>query len=341
MQTFLMVVGGIVVGVAVVVVLAALVFKLWLRWKLGRIGYRMHQLDGSAAQAVVPRIHLAVLNGTLGPRPMKLVDAFRRMGYEDVGYYSVPNLMGITLWAGVHADGSAAVVYQHVALEPFFDLARCYEDATADSVTTNRTHNPKHAVPGTTIIHDVGLTPETARLLLLELPVRDGYRTLTAGDFVAAFEAIYARQMDYILLQDVTADDAERVRQQLDGPRGMSDDQLALAARIQREKNEAALIEVLLDHFRKAGGLSERDQDADILVIHEKMTAMDVIGKILFQSDPGQCRDIDIAALTAAHARVPLDLFDAINAHLPADAALRCLGEVTQPLRARFYISAN
>lgn len=335
MSTFLTVLGSIVVGVVLTLVLLFLALKLWIHWEVRKIAAG---LDG--VQPIVARISLQPLKEALTPQVQALVQKAEALGYREVGVYRVPEMPDVALWAGVHAeDGTAAAVYQHSTLTPWFDLARVYQDYSTDTVSSSVVHNPKNTRPGAVMIADPTLSPVQAQAQLRQLPLRDTQLVVAAESFVDAFERCYERSMEHILLNTVDLDDIQRVREQFGGPQDMSEAQLQMALLLSQEARKDALQGLLLDRFAQSGQLSAwdlRTLDGRIVAIHAQMSDGEAQEAALAYSETNP-EASEITALTTRFGGAPLDLFAAINALLPTEAAHRLLGEIQAPIRAQFY----
>lgn len=340
MMLFLQVVGAAVVSLLVLAIGAWLTLRWYLRRKFGD---RLMKLMEQGHAPVVARISLS--RSTAPPHNADavaaLIAALHRLGYRKVGWFAVPEMQGMQLWAGTAPDGSAGVVYDHPALEPFFDLVRMHEDDTSLTVSSTRMHNPDNVPPGCIVVHDPAMTPAQARARLESTEPDRALRVLDASNFVQEFQAAYARGMDHMLANRAspTREELELHQRQWDGPRqDLSEEQVEDVLRAVRSDRMAALHDAIVDRFLESGQVSAHQWQRlgeRVVVVHQQMSVEEAIELAIRHAEPGT----DLRAATAQRERLacPLEAFAAANACLEESLRHTEIGSTQQPVQARLY----
>lgn len=337
MWMFVAIVGGAilaVIGFGVVVWLA--LYLRWL-WALGPQGRAWARLG---PQPVVARASFVPGAGPLRhPDATSLADRMATLGYQPIGTFDVPEMTGMRIWGGCHGDGSVAIVYDHVAMQPWFDLVRFHADST-DAVTSALHHDPRQVPPGSSLVADPSLEPQAARALLSAIPLRTGALAVDASNFGRVLAEAYARGMDHMLrLEAPGLDEIEAVGRRSGARLKLSAaQQLEVVERVRRDRM-VALEDALLDRFRASGQVSAHEWRAvedRMVVVHGRMSDSDALSLVLA---PGDLDNTDPAVMAVAQARAgdPMGLFEGINALLPETRAWRALGGVDLPVAGRVY----
>jgi len=214
MQTFLIVVAGIVVGV----VLVALFGFLWIRRKAKEIG---RALGAAFAAAELPpfRIHLQPTQApdwASADGVDRALQGFTAAGYSHCGDFEIPEMDGLCLRSFFHRGlGSFGVLYDHPQAGLFVDLVREHHDGTTSTVTSgpdSGMDRPDHAglvrfEVDVTGLNGVGKMHER---LESETAARDGMPA-SAADFPHVFVEHYHQGMDWRIARGgVTAEEIRR-----------------------------------------------------------------------------------------------------------------------------------
>lgn len=313
------------------------------RWLMKKIAAQDAARGGMAARiTLVPTAQPWRQAGTPG-----LVDALVAAGYVEVGRFDVPEIQTMRLWAGVHPqDGSTAAIYDHGTVPPFYDLVRVYDDYATCTVTTNPIHDPANVPPDCTCIADRTLSPESARVVLCDQPLREGVMRVDAANFTTIFAELYARAIEHILTKNQP--DAAKMRetgrrmaeaQGLPAPE-LDDAQMDLAVELHRVSRLAALQEAILERFAGSGEVAAtewarlRDR---VVVVHDLLGREEAAEIARAASDRRTSQPIIDAVL--AEQLPPIDTFERITAQLPAPQRLRLVGEVDHPLYAQIVVA--
>lgn len=338
MQTVLMILGGVLLGALVVLVGGFYALRFWLRRRIEKMA-----AAGAFQQPLVLHIKPKRLERSFdNAGAMRLVEAARVLGYEDAGFFEVPELEGITLWGGVHPqDSSMAVVYLHAKLPaPWHEFVRAYTDLSFDMVSSTPVHNPKNTPPESVAVVDTQLTPEAARAALIAMPVRKEILHATTSGFPTLLADSYARSMEHIAsLGGLEREDIELINQQFNGPSLMKE-QVDLTQEVMKAQYQHAFQQVLLDRFLESGQISAKAWhalDGNALAVHEKMSDAEAVVLGLNSSETLDDDAPEVAELIKQHQGAPIALFEAVNALLPEEERQRLLGEIHAPVRARIY----
>lgn len=339
MTTFLAVVGGLVVGLVLLLVLGFVVLRLWLRWKLGKLGLRMAD---AGHQPVVPRITLVAcgpegIADDRGARPQ--IAAFEAAGWTPVGTWRIPRMQDMGLWAARSPSGEDwAVVYVHPALPAFFDLVRPWApEGCGFTLGTGPFHDPANVPPGSGMDWRPGLDAAAGLEAWASLaPGLAPARRVPVEGLAALVERHYAAQMDHILARGgPEAAEIDRVIAQSGGPHDLDAAQRAEAMERIRADRLLALEEAIEDHLLREGGISaldwQRSEGRRVLVhaLHrpqEVLALFAAVGGTPVAVTPGD----DMPAY-----------FAAINATLEEGQRFRRLGATGRPVPAEAWVEPD
>lgn len=342
-MTILQFLGLLVLAVFVLALLLLLGLRYVLPWWIAR---KLRGVGSSFDMPMAARISL--FRGALQwaqPGTDALVQAFKALGYESAGRYEVSPFPGMQIWAGAHPEArSYAVVYDHPALPPWFDVVRRNHAGVHAAVTSSPMHDPAHIPPEWNALADTSLQPQDAHQALLQLALPGEALPVMPKFFAQFYEAMHAAAADHILggplpTQRSLRESAERAARAMGTPMPeITPEQMDWALKMQWAQWRGAIEEAVLDHFLRSGQISaaeyERVRDT-LCVVHEHMDPDDVVELALRGSTmnpPGG--DIQQALGDIVN---PCKRFDAVQALLPEGERLRLLGQVDKPLPARIY----
>ncbi len=336
MTTFLAVVGGLVVGLLVLVVGGFIGLRLWLRWKLGKLGLRMAD---AGHQPVVPRITLVACgpDGIADHAEARgHIAAFEAAGWRPAGTWRIPRMHDMGLWAARSPSGEDwAVVYVHPALPAFWDLVRAWApEGRGFTLGTGPFHDPANVPPGSGMDWRPGLDVAAGLAAWAALaPGLAPARVVAPEDFAGLVERHYAEQMDHILARGGPDEaEIERVIAQGGGPGRVDEAQRAEARERIRADRLLALEEAIEDHLLREGGISALDwqrSDGQRVLVHalhrpeEVLALFGAVGGTPVAVMPGD----DMPAY-----------FAAINQTLEAGQRFRRLGATRRPVAAEAWV---
>ena len=142
------------------------------------------------------------------------------LGYGQWHAHDVPELPGMVLDVGHHANGTFVVVYEHPAAGVWFDLIAMHVGLASTTVSSSPTHDPKNTPPGDVLLNDRSLAPPQAQQLLsdqLIIQHRPAVDDVSPSSFAKVFCQAYRRNMRHVLTQDITAADVVRISKDLSG----------------------------------------------------------------------------------------------------------------------------
>lgn len=345
-------VGGFVVVVLVALVVGFYLLKIWLKRKFGAAGLAAMKYAGNSTPARIT-LYRSDEEWHHADDIAKLKGSIEAIGFVPVDKYEVEEMADVQLSAFYHPGQSAsAVIYDHPIAGCWFDLVTKYPDSTSATVSTAKTPTLIE-IPGDLTIKNPAFGVREAWDTLLAQRKPGPFVAIDSDNFVAVFEASYARFMDHVLAKGEIDEKFVRDSGKSLGMKGnYSDEQYAEAKRIEEEKMRGQISDACLDNFVKASKLTAAQWEAcrdRTLVVHERMTADEVIETfaawtpdLLAHSDdpkggPAK-RDPRVVAVQAETSN-PVELFEKLNALLPARRAFLKLGEVTLPAKAHVMLA--
>jgi len=203
MKTFLMIVGGIVVGGLLSLLVAGFLMGFYLRRKMGSLREVLTKLvDQMQFVEMVPpfRVELERLTDPAWSRGQldEITAVLEQRGFERAGDFQVnpiPAGLRLRLLAN-EAQGVHAAVYDHGQTGVWLDLITAYRDGRVLTTASMRDHL-MDAMPNKKILFYEGA--ETGWLLdehLAKRPVGDWIR-VTASELPDRFLTKYAEEMDW------------------------------------------------------------------------------------------------------------------------------------------------
>jgi hypothetical protein len=345
-------VGGLVVFLVVALIAGIFLFRLWLKRKIGAAGLAAMKYAGNSTPARVT-LYRSDSDWHHADDAVKLEAAIGSLGFMPADKYEVEEMQDIQLSAFFHPAQSAfAVVYDHPVAGVWFDMVTKYPDDTTASTSTVKTPTLIE-IPGDLVIKNTAFSVREAWDTLLAQRKPGPWIAMDADNFVAVFEASYARYMDHVLAKGSIDQKFVRESGKALGMKGeYSDEQYDEAQRIEEERMRQQISDACLDNFIKQSKLTAAQWEAcreRALVIHERMTVDEAVENFTgwapeFASPPygpkAGCAETD-ARITAAKAETtdPLELFDKLNTLLPSRRAFLKLGDVKLPVRANVMLA--
>ena len=339
LEALFKIVGGLVVAVVVLLVIAYYGLRFWIR---RRIGDGLKALDhggyGNPIRITLARHHDgwhhedAVL--TLNKQALEL-------GFFEIDKFSVNEMPDIFMWTYFHpAQSAALIVYDHPMAGVWFDVVTRYPDGSNITVTTTRTP-PVVVIPEDITVRDPDLALRAAldRLVIERKP--GPFVDLGPDHFIEEFEAAYARYMDFVIRQgDVSETFVRESGKALGVTHTFKDEEYAEARAVQNEQLRMRAAEACLDNFVRHSGLSASQWEAcrdRALVVHERLTSDEVVQAFCSYLHNFAEDDARVIAVKNRHSE-PLTLFEALNQLLTEKGSYLRLGEVEQPVKAHIYL---
>ena len=333
-----------VIGALVVIALAGLAvlwiaFRWWLHRRLGDAAKMVGKGYGSPPRITLHRLHGPWFDGA---KVGSLRSQATALGYQPIDAYCVEEMPGVQLEAFFNpGDSSAVIVYDQPEAGVWFDVVTHYPDGTGITVSNSRAPTLPLA-PGDVSIKDPDITLRGARDRLLAERRPGPFDPLGPDNFVAEFEAAYARQMDHVIGEGGVPEEFMRDSGKAVGvTHRFSDEEYAKARQVHAEELRHRAAEACLDNFLKASKLTpsqwEHCRDRAI-VVHERLSPDEVVSLFCAYLSDIAHDDPRVAAVRGRTAD-PLGLFGELNTLLATRASYLHLGEVVTPVRAHVYLA--
>lgn len=305
MQTFLIVVAAIVVGLPLAVVIAWQVLKWKLKKAFGGVGEAFKQW-GEAMKPSDPLRLTLERDDEAAPKDdaewSRWVSGFAEAGLESVGVFRTPENPAVVLHGFVDERRRfAAVVYRLGAVGPYADVASIYPDGRA--VTHTSSPDPGLDQPEwRTMVRMSDVT--AADLIAAHVRERHVGEPVAAraSDFKPLFERAYAREMDWRMVRGITRDEARR--QLVISGTEPTDDMIEMTVGIIRGKYDMTIDAFLKDEARKARGLTKEvweEMEPRSFVISDRTTASDAADQFVIGAgwDQDETEETDSELKTA------------------------------------------
>lgn len=347
-------IGVILLTIAVTFVAILIFFKFGLSWYFKRVmkqavtpALAQALAMAAAPQGVVARITMELEKLDFSdPRVYQVIEELKALGYASSGRYSVPEMLGMKVWAGTHPkDGSLALVLEHNDRLFCSDLARFYDNGAATGAGTNPIFHAEHYPSHIQYRPFPAGTPmkEIAQWLAAR-PLQSAIIPATSKNLRMLNTRICADMMDYQLSQpvpvfaawkDMAVKDAVTLGQP--SPE-LTEQQWQAGYDMYRSSRETATEEAMKDHLLRSGEVSALEWNAiqdDVVFVHDRLDAKTVAARALRLS--GWTED-EPPVESLMRKNLSHDaLFEAIQALLPPDERFCYLATVSKPLAARAY----
>jgi hypothetical protein len=201
MQTFLMIVGGFVVGLILFLVATIVALRFFVRSKLGQLKDVIERLVADASIAVPPfRLKLTPLSpgAWQDKRVATLAGELGVRGFESAGDFVAdltPLELNVRLLA--HRDlGMQAAIYAHPQAGVWIDLVTRYSDGRVVCDSSLRDHLMESMPQKQIRFHPAASANEVYEQHVALRPPGD-WRHVSAENIPSLFEAIYAEEMEW------------------------------------------------------------------------------------------------------------------------------------------------
>ena len=344
METFLQLVGGLVVGGGAMLVVVAAVVIFLIRKKLRQV-FKTIALSSSAV--VSPRITLVSTLPSFRDREQYAADkaTLERAGYREIGGFLIREIREIKLAAFQHPGTHAlAVLYQHDSLGVYADLVLplpggfglTVSSAPAGGEMDTMPGQIKHFLPGKTV----------AELLVrfdAESRGRE-VRRVPAEGFAAEVEQTYAREMDW---RNARGGPTEAEIRRIASGMGqeVSDEDLSMVRDHHAQIAAAQIDEACREQFLSETSMSPMQWEKireDVIVVHARLSPREAGEMFLcslpegaYDDDGYEAYEAEVERLAAA-ATDPRALFASLNGRLTGFRYER-IGQVSEPVGADLY----
>jgi len=356
MKTFLLVTGGVVVGLLVVVSIG----WLWLRRKLRGIGEALGALVTDLAGAVPPfRISLVPSSRPEWSDPARVLcvsGGFEGEGYQAVGDFEVPEMEGVVLRGFWHPrQHGFAVIYDHPQAGICVDLVALFSDRTLLTVS----HSPETGMD----------RPERSRLVRMQVDLDEpaGAAALherlvqesagrepiavRADHFVRTFTGAYQLEQDWRIARGGVTPDEIRRAAELGGQEPPDDCAVELVQGLWRVAISEFVEQAVLTAYQAGNPMPASEWEGlrdRIQVVHEHVDRDDLADTLAWALIAGSYDEEDDEAEDRLHAEAKQRLaplfggsicagFAEAQSLLPEKGRYRKLGSVAQPWVGDLY----
>ncbi len=308
---------------------------VWVGWGIRRMFQNLQQM--SVSNPVRVRLIPALTQDWGGK-----IQEIQSLGFETIGDFRVEGMPEVRLWGAVNSLGYAAILYRHEQAGDWFDFVAEWEDGHVMTVSNAPLFNALDTPPFSTKIaaHELSLADayEVFQNALRERQTLAKIHSITLENFPQRFAEAYAKEMDWRLSRGgPTSDEIRRVAAASPNLPPLSDRQFAQADDQIHQEWRQKLDTACLDTFLETAPISLKrwEQIRDrLLIVHEKLDEDTLVSMMeswvevdLLPNSAQSDDDFD-----------PILFFATVNATLPKVQQFQCIGEVTQPVRAVFYI---
>lgn len=331
MLLFLKIVLAVVVVLLATVVIGWMLFKRWLKRRVG--GYQVAGSIVGGDYAAPARIQLQVADDVEPEADfLNLWNRVRALGFAPLGDLEDHSGAYSLLRFAVHAE------------QPIAAAISQSDDAAHFTLFALTASNRLYAVgsgPGQSLVAgslhwqvEAGIGAATALEQLRGLLGEQPLRNVDLRMLKAAFEAAYSTRMDARLARPPARADIEalaRLRQPAASPADI-DAALGFA----RAHWQSQLQVAVLDRYRRASkvdAVTWERIEGDVQVVHAHLGATE-LGHLLPLDEAGE----QFAAEQEAAGITGIELYEKLLERLPAAQRRRRLGEVERPLRAVLYV---
>jgi hypothetical protein len=282
----------------------------------------------------------------LEPPPIKnaakfgeAADAFRGLGFSDMGTFGVKEMPGTVMLAMYNSEKDfTAVVYEHPAVGVFSEVLALYEDGGAVTAG-NAPQGGNLDWPEDRIkMNDKGADPKRLFEFVSEYLDRKPLRRVGPDNFASVYEGEYAKVMDWRLKRGgATKEEIRRVAASM-GKTGVTESAIEAAAKIEELKAAMQLSRMCLENFMKQGGLpSGMNPKTKLVAVHDKLP-MD--GALAYLAGGSRTEGLKLATEVEQGSMGTRDLFRRVNGKVPLERQFTYIGNVREPVEADIYMKS-
>lgn len=283
------VLGGLGIVVVIVVAIVAIMILNFIHKLKGALGEFAKMAEG-ADSASPPRIHIKAAPEDGWQDPSTLLDnkqKAKRLGYNDLGTFSIDEMPGVIFNALVKPDESSyCIIYQHPQAGVWFDFVTKYDDNTGLTVSNAPMGGELDHRPGQKKVYlkNVDLSDLYSRMVV-ERDKTNLFKLSGSGEeFVAVFEKAYADEMDWRNGRGgASADEIRRVAQQ--SGMEVTDTMVKMAEAIKNQQSNEGLVVAFEERLKAAGDYGENEWQelrSRLIFIHDRL-AFETLRDVLSQ----------------------------------------------------------
>jgi hypothetical protein len=203
MKTFLMIVGGVVIGGVLLLVIAGVAIWLYVRMKLGSLKGMLEKFaDQMKMAGAVPPFRIELEPAAPGTWSNDKVEAISSV-LEERGFVRAGDFRVDPIPAGLHVrllanedQGVQAAIYEHGQAGVWLDLVTRYHDGRVQTTSSVRDHL-MDSMPGKTIkFHEGSETDWLVEEHLGKRPVGE-WRRVATTELPELFQRVYGEEMDW------------------------------------------------------------------------------------------------------------------------------------------------
>ncbi|GAA4360193.1 hypothetical protein [Kangiella marina] len=337
MGTIFQIIGIIVVSLIVLLILGYFGLKYYIRLKVGKQLSKVIE-HGPLDQPARITLEQALKDDIKSSEFHQYVNTVKSLDMIEVGYFTIPQLNDTQLYAAYSPDKKACIViYSHI-IGCFFDVVAPLSDGTNLTFSTapfaeGMDYPPgeeKHFLPQETTVNEAYqmLLDDGRQRLTLELPFKD------------YFEQAYAKEMDWRLTQGMTEHEI-RNQAALNGQQ-VSEEDIYAALEEQNQLYSEELDKLVIANFLDSDHITAKEwnqyQD-HLLVVHEK-TSLEYLQEVLHWHINDLSPNNTFANIID-RAKNCFELISELNNYLPEQKQLQLIGQVQDPVDAKFYYNPN
>ena len=266
---------------------------------------------------------------------------FKQLGFEEVGFFSIPEIGGLTLKAFCHrAENLYGVIYDHQKIPASFDIVCSYEDGSGlTGVNTTYGDNIEGDPKQEKVRINTSSVAEVFDAFSKKLQSKPR-KPATPEGFAADFKRGYAESMNWRMKNVGTSKEEIRKQAKKDGME-LTEEQLEEAYNEMRDGYVQTLREACVAQYLDDSRLPvvEWEQIRDrVFAIPETLTLKEVIETIEAAMSLDDEQRAELEKIDFGHGTNALEIMDRIIAENIATLGLQKKGEVQEPVRAYLII---
>ncbi len=333
-----------VLGALALLCVAGLFALFWFIRQRVKRQYAYHRAAG--IHRFPQRIRLRGLEPFTWAKPERAgqrVEAFHKLGFRDLGGYTVDELPGARLFALQHpANGLVGLVDEHPQLGTWSDVLRFTNGEPRPLLASSilkRVHF--FLLPGSPKIHKADATEEELITAVSVAAAHDAAAVLlNAEEFAARYEEAFAVATDTRLLEPLEDAELRRFLREQCQPCGtfkLSDKEFSEVKRFYPEAIANELRLTCAAQFLRETRLPAsqwQDSRERLLVLHDRTPLAALTRRLVYGAYLTKLMKTRLRRFTSATPRADFAQF---NASLPPWERYRKLGQVTRPVIAEIY----
>ncbi|MCX5661929.1 MAG: hypothetical protein NTW19_19800 [Planctomycetota bacterium] len=335
------IVAGALCSLVGLLILGAIAAAIVAKMFLGKFRKALREatLDTSATGKTPATIHLTrrdALLWTATARVAGLIDAFRGLGFEPIGYFTVDEMPDIKLQAFIHrGENLWGVLYEHAKVGVWVDLVARYQDGGSVTLSNSPHGGVMDPRPGHDKIHDKEAEPAELFAKWQGLADRPAVQPIEPADFQPSFEKAYTDEMAWRAARGGPTPEEIRRAGEASG-KEYSEETIAAAGKLLTGRSRETLEELILREFARLEGTTYEELQGireQFIVVDDGM-AVDAVME--------HFADVFAEGLLQRPASLglpPRKLFSSLNHLLPPSRQHKLVRTVTTPVEADVYLA--